>query len=352
MNLADQLHEDLRDVTFPAALVPPGDLADTVLRTARRRRRTLAVTLGAAVAVLAALAVPVTLTTRPTAGPGTGTTAGGPQVVHVYTEGERSRLLDVRTGKYVKLPFTVVLSPDLTRAAVNDNGRLGLADRAELTRDTGAVRWLDLPPGNGPSWSPDGAALLWTTLEKSPDVRFTAHRYDIATARVTTTQVPTMILGSTVGWAADSHRYLVLLRGAETDTGVEPGPLQYLDPDGTLGPRLEGSSGSVDGAPAYSPSRRYVLTDASDIMSARPLPSPVLDTATGKVVTLVRAGTRPVGWYDETTAVCLVRDAGTLELMDVTTGATVRTVKLPGAAQLTGLQLGPSTGVPTADLTF
>lgn len=48
----------------------------------------------------------------------------------------------------------------------------------------------------------------------------------------------------------------------------------------------------------------------------------------------------------------LARGTGTVELLDVVTGATVRTVRLPGAAQVTGLQPGPAAGRPAAELTF
>ncbi|GAB3827570.1 hypothetical protein [Dactylosporangium cerinum] len=335
MNLDDQLHGDLRAVAFPADLVPPARLADTVLRMARRRRRTRVVVLGAAVAVTAALVVPAVLNGERAAAPaGTGATptvtptavqqtaqdppvpasaggaplatpGGGPQAIHVYTEGERSFLLDPGTGRYVSMPFAVVLSPDLTRAAVNDNGRVGIADRAALTRDATAVQWLDVPPGNGPSWSPDGTALLWTSITKDPKLQFTAHRIDVATRHVTNTTIPMPILGATVGWAADSRRYLALLIGPEANDSTEPGALQYLDPDGTLGARIAERGGMVDGAAAYSPSRRYVFADASGITSAQPLPSPVLDTASGQVVALVPARTKPVGWYDDTTLVRL-----------------------------------------------
>ena len=43
----------------------------------------------------------------------------------------------------------------------------------------------------------------------------------------------------------------------------------------------------VGGAGSYSPSRWYVFADASDLTSAQPLPSPVLDAGSGRVVALV-----------------------------------------------------------------
>ncbi|GAA1551022.1 hypothetical protein GCM10009827_084570 [Dactylosporangium maewongense] len=353
----------LRDVPFPADLVPPPGLADTVLHTARRRRRTRTVAIAAAVAVTAALAVPALLLRGPgtpmdPGAPAPAAPGGGPQVAHVYTREEHSSILDPALGKYRELPFTVVLSPDLTRAAVNDNGRLGLADRAALLdRGRDAVEWVDVPAGNGPSWSPDGTAVLWTSIEKDPTVHFTAHRVDVADRHVTNTPVPLDLLGATVGWAADSRRYLVLVRGTQTDNTVEPGPLQYLSPDGTPGARLDGTGGSVEGATCYSPSRRYVLTDASTIMSAQPHASPVYDATSGKVVATVPPRSTPVGWYDETTVAVLGHGAdrnAVIELLDITTGTVSRSVRLPGSADVTAVQLGPSAGLTgaAAELSF
>jgi hypothetical protein len=345
------LSERLRDVTFPADLVPPPHLADTVLRKASRRRLAF---FGAVAAVLA----PVLFVGAPSlvgsGGPGPGPVppGGGPQVVHAYNRTGKTSVLDPASGKYRELPFMAVLSPDLTRVAVNDDGRLGIVDRAAVAAESEYdVEWLDVPAGNGPHWSPDGTALLWTVIGKEPTVHFTAYRVDLADRHVTQTPVPQDMLSSTIGWAADSRRYLVLLRGAETADTVEPGPLQYLSPDGTLGARLEGPDGMVYGATSYSPSRRYLLTDAYPIMTGKPVASPVLDVDTGKVVATVPPGRWPVGWYDDTTVARLTRSADgstVVELQDIVSGAVIRSVRLPGSAGVSTVQLGSSAGLTGA----
>jgi RNA polymerase sigma-70 factor (sigma-E family) len=133
----------------------------------------------------------------------------------------------------------------------------------------------------------------------------------------------------------------------------EPGALQYVTPDGTAGAKLGEQTGTVNGATSYSPSRRYVVADASDVMSAQPLPSPVLDAGTGRVVALVPPGVKPVGWYDDTTLVRLTL-AGFLELADIRTGTVSRSIPLASAGQVSGLQLGSSTGLtgPATGLGF
>jgi len=122
-------------------------------------------------------------------------------------------------------------------------------------------------------------------------VAFTAHRYDIATGRTTDTPVTVDIIGGAVGWAADSRRYLALLR----DESV----LQCINPDASMGPRIEIRAGMVRGADAYSPSRRYLFADTSGLMTQPAVPSPIVDLTTGRAVAFMTAGTQPVGWYDE-----------------------------------------------------
>jgi hypothetical protein len=371
MNLEEQVRDDLRAAPAPAGLVPSPGLADTVLHRLRRRRRlTMA---GAAVAVVTAVAVAVPLAGSGLPGgwnPGPGDLGpdtagacevaaepptGGPQTVHAYGSEAVSHLLDVRTGEYEEFPFLVVVSPDLRRAAVAKEGRIGVADRRELLADgESAVDWTDLPTGNGLYWSPDGTALLTTSVDKSgggPMPAFTAHRYDIATQTTTDTPIEVNLLGSSVGWAADSRRYVALVRGEQTNDTVEPGGLRAIDPDGTVGPLLDDGGGQVGGAESYSPSRAYLVADATQIMSAAPLGSTVVDAGTGRVVAALPSGARPIGWYDEATvarlAVC--DDRPVVELVDITTGTVQRAVRLGPRGAITfetRVQLGSSAGLP------
>jgi hypothetical protein len=217
-----------------------------------------------------------------------GPPTGGPQTVHAYAAEAVSHLLDVRTGQYREYPFLVVVSPDLRQVAVSTGERIGVADRLRLLdQGVSAVDWTALPIGNGLSWSPDGTALLSTSIDKSGgggSPAFTANRYDVATATVSHTPVEVNLLGSSVGWAADSRRFVALVRGEQTDDTVEPGGLRVIDPDGTVHPLLADGGGLVGGAESYSPKRSYLVADATQIMSARPLGSTVVDVATGRVV--------------------------------------------------------------------
>lgn len=385
MNVEEQLRDDLHAAPIPTALVAPSDLADTVLHNLRRQRRTRT-TLVAAAAVVAVAVVGVPLALGPGGGSGAGldpaaivgqakptrtaepatpdeptfvTPGGGPRAVHVYTVDElRSYLLDPATGQYHQLPYLVSLSPDLRHVAVEDvNGRPGVVDRAALLREgESAIRWIDVPAGNGLRWSPDGTALLFTSLAKGTgSIRFTAHRYDLDIAAIKNTAINADILGSSVGWAADSRRYVASLRGNSTADTVEPGALRYLEPDGTLGQRIEIEGGLVGGAESYSPSGKLMIVDASDIMSAQPIASKVLDVATGQVVIALPRSAKPVGWYDEKIVVLLAAGPvgdSVLELMDVATGAVTKRIEMPGVPQLRSLQIASSAGLTGAAVKF
>ncbi|MFG1654616.1 hypothetical protein ACGFIE_32265 [Micromonospora sp. NPDC049275] len=367
MTFEDELRTELRHAPMPTELAPPIGLADTVLRGARRRKRRTAGLLAGVVALVAlVLVTPAVL--PPDAGPDTPALqvaagafpqpGGGPLAVHAYVTSDLNRatfttlLLDPTNGEYREVPYRALLAPDRSRVAVDDNGRTGLVDRAALLRDgTSAIQWLDLPVGNGLAWSPDGAALLVTSIEKGDaTVSFTAHRYDVRSGKVTATPVPVDLLGSAVGWAPDSVGYLALLRGSETGDTVRPGALQEIRPDGALGRRLAADGGGwVGGAESYSPSRRYLLADVSELQSDRPLPSRVVDVVSGRVVRLLPVGAKPLGWYDDRTVALLVDPPGgrpVLRLTDVASGATRREVPLAGVPGLIGVCIASSSGLP------
>jgi hypothetical protein len=369
MNVEERVRDDLRAAPAPAALLAPPGLADVVLRRLHRRRRLAMAAVATMVVTAVAVTVPLAASHRsdgsdpgpssPDAAPPCGIApeppTGGPQTVHAYASETVSHLLDVRTGRYREFPFLVVVSPDLRRVAVSTDSRIGVADRQELLRDGGsAIDWTDLPLGNGLFWSPDGTALLWTSLDKSggpPTPAFTAHRYDIATGTITDTPIEATLLGSSVGWAADSRRYVALRRGQETNDTVEPDGLSYIDPDGPSRSLLESGGGLVGGAESYSPSRTYLVADATQLMSARPLGSTVVDVATGRVVATLPPGARPIGWYDETTVVQLAvcDDRPVAELVDIATGTVHRAVWLGDKDWITfetRIQLGSSAGLP------
>lgn len=369
MNLEEQIRDDLQRSPLPATLVPPPDLADTVLRRARRGRSFRAALTSVVTAVAVAFAVPVAAGTWTGGGSPSEPTfpapGGGPTVIHAYTRmsDETTYLLDAASGRYRHLNVRVVLAPDLRQAAVVRDGRVGLVDRDALLREgDDAVRWLDLPPGNGLAWSPDGTALVITSLSKDEDagvVRFTAHRYDLATGAVTDTPIPVDMVGGAVGWAADSQRYVALLPGDRTADTVQPGALQYIGRDGTLGPRVEIAGGLVGGAGSYSPSRRLMLVDASGLMALGPVHSKVVEVDSGRVVASLPPGARPIGWYDEDTVAVLApgwHEEPELEVVDVRTGTVTKRVDLAGlplpALGENAIQIGSSAGLSGSAAAF
>ena len=381
MTLEQQLRDGLHGTPSPPTLVPPVGLADSVLTELGRRRRRNRTLAGVAAAVVAVAIAggPLGLWEGNDSKSGSGPTAssdrlrpvlppelqaqallprpgGGPRVIHAYSSSDSATttlLLDPTTGRYHRVPYTVLLSPDLQNAVVGTGDRVGLVDRAKLLREgKSAIKWLDFPLGNGLAWSPDGTALVITSIEKTGGTpAFTAHRYTLATGTVTDTPIKLDLLGSAVGWAADSERYLALLNGAQTRDTVEPGALRYIAPDGTLGKRVEVEGGLIGGAESYSPSRKYVIGYAAGVMSVSRLPSPVIDLERGTLVGSLRADAHPIGWYDDRSAVLLDPGPGNrsvLEVVDVTTNKIVKRVELPRASGLVTLQIGSSAGLSGA----
>lgn len=325
----------------------------------RRPRRRVPVKMVAAAVAAFALAITV-VGGQSIAGAATGSTApetkpvkptasdlvfprpgGGPRAIHAYHDvfawSGTTYLLHRVTGEYRKLPFeSLVLSPDERTVAVEgQDGRIGIAQREALLNSEAAVRWTNLPLGSPSWWSPDGTALLVTTLDKEAR-RFTAHRYDVATGQIRSTPISLDCDTCTAGWAADSTRYVVRLRGPDPE--LPDGPMQYLNPDGTPGP-LVGANGHIWNADSYSPSRRYVVVEPSRPLFGEPgdwqLPK-VFDLLTGTVVSTIRTDWPVVGWYDDGRVVRVAEGAAgdpvTLEVLDIHTGEVTRRVPAPGFA--------------------
>lgn len=305
------------------------------MRRARRRVTTLALLVGLLAGTTAAPAR--------AADPVFPRPGGGPRAIDVYSDqwALRSYVLDRTTGDYRALPYhSVRVSPDgRTLAVENLDGDIGLANRRTPT----SVRWTSLPRGSFGGWSPDGRALLTTTLDKDTWT-FAAHRYDVRTGSLRATPIRLDCEVCTAGWAADSRRYTVML-------GSGRGPATYLDPDGSAGPPV-GADGLIGSATAYSPSRRSVIVEP-------PFPLPpgepidwhqatILDLRTG-ATTRIRSGWPLLGWYDERRVVRIApeEESTVLEVVDVRTGKVVRRVPAP-ALQPYFLQLGRG----TADLGF
>jgi hypothetical protein len=281
---------------------------------------------------------------------------GGPVAIHslVTALQQTSYLLDAATGEYRALPYANLhLSPDGRTVVVEpvDAATYAIAERTALLRDgERALRPIGLP--QGPLyWSPDGTALLTTTLDKDTR-RFTVHRYDVATGRLRHTPVTSDCDICTAGWAADSRRYVVSLRG--TDRQRLSGPAQYLNPDGTAGPMLgTGADGFVNGADAYSPSRRYVILEparpfGSGELTNDKLPR-VYDLRARRVVAAVHTAHPLLGWYDNRHVVRLApTDAEvphTIEVVHVHTGRVTRRVAAAGLPPAVSIHLGGTAGL-------
>lgn len=339
----------------PAARVAPSARLAAVALPAL----TAALVLPATLAPPPALAAPPAAATDP-AGPVFPRPGGGPRAIHVLTAQAVSYLLDPATGRYRELPYpTLLLSPDGRTVALEaaDDGRIGVADRAELLRvGAAAVRWTDLP-GGAINWSPDGTALLTTTPDKATR-RIVVNRYDLATDTLRHTPVSFATEGA-AGWAADSRRYVVRLPGPDPE--IPNGPLRYVEPDGTPGP-LVGASGHIWDADAYSPSRRYAIVEPARGYPFPPEPAPwqyprILDLVSGRLVATIRTDWPLLGWYDSRRVVRVAPGpAGqptTLEVIDVFTGQVTRRVPAPGLPAYR-IQLGSSAGLcgPAAALGF
>ncbi len=281
---------------------------------------------------------------------------GGPVAIQalVSADQQESYLLDPATGDYRALPYSnLQLSPDGRTVVVEppDTETYAVAERTALLRDGGrALRPIGLPRGTL-HWSPDGTALLTTTLDKNTR-RFTVHRYDVATGRLRHTPVGLACEICTAGWAADSRRYVVSLRG--TDPRIPAGPGRYLNPDGTAGPMLgTGADGLVHGAEAYSPSRRYVILEParpfdSGELTDDELPR-VYDLRARRVVTAVHTAHPLLGWYDNRHVVRLaVADSGvpdTIEVVHIHTGRVARRIGAAGLPQAVSIQLAATAGL-------
>lgn len=336
-----------------------------------RRRCLVVVATGAALATAAVvgpsaagatarLAAPSASSQAGPAGPANGSAApvfprpgGGLRAIHTYVDLFQSHepyLLDTVRGGYRGLPFlnNLALSPDGRTVAVEGlDGRIGVAERhALLAAGEPAVRWTDLPVGSPGWWSPDGRALLVTTLDKATRT-FTAHRYDVGTEQIRSTPIRLDCDTCTAGWAADSTRYVVRLRGP--DPAIPDGPMQYLNPDGTPGPMV-GANGHIWSADAYSPSRRYVSVEPSRPFVGEPaewqLPK-VFDLRTGTVVRAVATAWPLLGWYDDGHVVRVApgtESAPVFEVLDIRSGEVTKRVPAPGLASCC-VQLGSSAGL-------
>ena len=331
------VRDELRALPEPEVPLPPDDLADMVIGRLGRQRKVMRTGIAALVLILLA-AVPVVWARQHTAGlppagppvseaPDMPRPGGGPSAIHVFGVGGVSFVLNPETGAYQSFPFVVVLSPDLRWAAILDEGEVGVVSREALLQDGDATAtWLDMPPADGPTWSPNGKALLVTSVDRTsalryePDVPGSASPFSL----------PISGIGAPLGWASDSERYIGLI----TKQG-NPSGMVYLTRKNRDSGSLEGSPGQVTG---YSPDKRYGFVQALP-----GLKSTVFYDKNGVLLSSVPATGAFAGWYDETTVALVDDKAPALVLQDVTELDRVRTIPLPQAPDR--IQIGPSAGL-------
>lgn len=290
----------------------------------------------------------------PTLPPGTQPTfpapGGGPRVVDVFALDDTTYLLNPVDGTYHAMPWRVVLAPDGTRVAIADDGRIGMADRSALiAQGESAITWTDLVPASGLLWSPDGTAVLTTSVTRanagSDEVTYTIQRFDVDSATSTHTTIRGTFLGGRVGWAADSLRYVALLAATNEQGWTVPGPMQYVNPDGTLGPQIQTAGGLVGGAESYSPSKQKVILDSSELMLNELTCSRILDVTSGEALMILSPGERPAGWYDDTSFVRFDPYRTRLEVVDVASKTVVKQIDLSGIPGVRWVQIGSAAGL-------
>ncbi|GIG67632.1 hypothetical protein [Phytomonospora endophytica] len=338
MNEHHRVRDELRALPEPSIPTPPADLADTVLGRLGRQRRAMRAGIAALVLVLVA-AVPIALTRGhseggpPPAGPPTTEApalpvpGGGPSAIHVYGTGGESFVLDPDTASYKAFPFDVVLSPDLTWAAVLSDGRIGIATREALLADgESAVDWANLPAVDSPRWAPNGVALLVTATDRSA-----AYVYGLDTDAYNAVPLRGMEIAGPAGWGSDSLRYVVPVAKDGRPSGV-----RYLNAQGTGMPgTLEGSPGTVMG---YSPDLHYGFTLGFQKTST------VFYVKNGVIASTPTQLGGFAGWYDDAT-VALV-EGSALVLVGAQDAREIERLPLPGVPAL--IQIGPSAGLAGA----
>lgn len=333
MNEHHHVRDGLRALPEPKVPLPPADLADTVLGRLGRQRKVMRAGIAALVLVLLA-AVPVVWASQspevPPAGPPTSEApdmprpGGGPSAIHVYGVAGESFVLDSATGGYQGFPFEVVLSPDLRWAAILDDGKVGVVSRASLLRNGDAeATWMNMPPADGPTWSPNGKTLLVTAVDRT-----TALRYDPdKPGSESLFPVPLPGMGAPLSWAADSERYIGLRTKQGTPSGMVYMTAKNLD------------TGSVEGAPGqvagYSPKGSYGFLQA--LPGRR---STVFRTKDGVLATTVPHTGPFAGWYDDTTVALVAEGGPALALFDIDAPKNVRSIPLPGIPDR--IQIGSS----------
>jgi hypothetical protein len=84
------------------------------------------------------------------------------------------------------------------------------------------------------------------------------------------------------------------------------------------------------------------------LMTSRRLPSKIVDVERGRLVRSIEADRPPIGWDDDSTVVRLApgsADHPVLELIDITTGETIKRVSAPGLPQPALIQIGSADGL-------
>ena len=158
-----------------------------------------------------------------------------------------------------------------------------------------------------------------------------------ASGTITDTVIPDgpLLIGSQAGWAPDSQRYLALYR--EPGDACVVGSPRYVNPDGTAGSFVDVPGGLAGGAEAYSPSRQYLILDASMLMTDEPSCSFIVDMTTGAAATELPRDMTAIGWYDDSAFLAVAE--GQLQVVDL---ADLTVVKRIDTGGYWPAQFGPS----------
>jgi hypothetical protein len=347
------LHAELRRL---ADVAPPADLASAALRRATRNRRRAVASVLAAVVGAVAIIGGATVGVRAAGNAGSTTPAvtapaptGPAMVVTTYSTvahgTTRTYLLDPRTGQYALVPYEIVLpSPDGSKALVL-NAAAAVVSWRVISRDdllAGRVdRARPLPPTSPPTWpawTADGRAVVQgLVVDRRGKAGAQIGGFQLVDAATLRARV-VRLEGGPYGQpgTSPSSDQSQLEPGAEIQVVVGPdhtpgsngvgSQVWLFDLDGRLVRHLR-TSGPVGGWTAWvSPGRRYLLSTVN---------SPVLDLGTARYVPLRTRPAGAVGWYDATH--CVLQAGDQLLLVDVTTGRTVHSLRLPKGA--TGIQI-------------
>lgn len=274
-----------------------------------------------------------------------------------------SLLLDPTTGRYERVPYTVVIpSPDGRRTLVwqGDNSEKYPQRVGVLDRNAAQPRWLTADGSSfaGASegvWSPDGRRILFTTSRWKTAGGPGVVVVDADTLVSTFVPVPEIEDGNANGleavWTPDGTGFVLALTTLRDNTGVTLSAIATWDLTGK-------ARGTVPvGLPAdVEASEFFFSADRMRLAVTTRDGAVLIDTTSGAVVRTVLGsdGSHPIGWRDDGHLMTVTTDRESsprhvLQVVDLD-GRVVRTVPLPESGQR--YRVGPIDGLPGNVETF